>query len=342
MNMMVDNFPLATMSTDPNMFVIKYDSGGNALWAKRGGSPLPTDGMGVSTDTMNNVFVSGIFFDDIYFIGFNGLSFPSYSRYVVKYSAAGNPQSWKLVSGPSPPSPYYALVEADPAGTVSVYFDGNIVRYNDTLKYLGIGSSGLDVRFTNLYSDGSGNRFVIGYFDNSSIQLGSFTLVNAGGGPNLFAAQYKSNGIVPWAKSFGYSEGHSIMTNAAGDIFMAGHFRSPSFPLGSDTLVSAFGSNIFIAKMANPLGIEETVHQPRSFSLYPNPVSGFTTIETGAPFTDATLTITNALGQVVRQAHHLSGTSVRVSRNNIPPGIYMVQLTEGSTRLGMAKMLVQD
>ncbi|GAA4363772.1 hypothetical protein GCM10023185_32770 [Hymenobacter saemangeumensis] len=65
-------------------------------------------------------------------------------------------------------------------------------------------------------------------------------------------------------------------------------------------------------------------------TLLPNPVSETATLRlSGRPaLTDATLTITDALGRVVRKQQHLRGLELQISRNGLAPGIYQYQVSE--------------
>ena len=51
-----------------NVFLAKYDSSGNVLWAKRGGGSTGRDvGYGVATDALGNAYITGDFFSDTCF-----------------------------------------------------------------------------------------------------------------------------------------------------------------------------------------------------------------------------------------------------------------------------------
>jgi gliding motility-associated-like protein len=58
---------LGTPSYD--LFVSKYDTNGNALWALNGAAPYEDRGMALVTDSQNNIYVSGQFSDTLQFAG---------------------------------------------------------------------------------------------------------------------------------------------------------------------------------------------------------------------------------------------------------------------------------
>src|ERR1022692_4879088 len=100
--------------------------------------------------------------------------------------------------------------------------------------------------------DGSGNSYVTGYFNSSSITFDTITLTGAGGN-DMFIAKYDSSGNVMWAKSAGGSNndiGNGIAVNSSGISYITGNFTSSSITFGSTTLTNASNdtSDIFIAK----------------------------------------------------------------------------------------------
>lgn len=75
--------------------------------------------------------------------------------------------------------------------------------------------------------------------------------------------------------------------------------------------------------------------------IYPNPFSSETTLHTDKPFTNATLTIEDCFGQVVKELKNISGQTVTLSRDNFPGGLYLIRLTEG-TKTYTDKFIITD
>ena len=200
-----------------DMFMVKYDSTGNVLWAKSAGGTSSDEGRSCSADAAGNIYVTGYFESSSITFGTTTLTnvgpVGTYDMFMVKYDSIGNVLWAKSAAGTS---------------------------YNE-----GYGCS----------ADANGNIFVTGYFRSSSITFGTTTLTNVGAGiDDIFIVKYDPTGNVLWAKSAGGTSsdyGYGCSADANGDIFVTGSFYSPSITFGTDTLTNAspFGTNdMFIVK----------------------------------------------------------------------------------------------
>jgi hypothetical protein len=88
------------------------------------------------------------------------------------------------------------------------------------------------------------------------------------------------------------------------------------------------------------LGLEES-NDP-ALTVFPNPFSSSTTIQTKGNLNDATLIVSNAYGQAVKCFEHLSGQSVSISRNDIPSGLYFFRLTEEDKITSAEKVIITE
>ncbi|MES2566837.1 MAG: SBBP repeat-containing protein [Bacteroidota bacterium] len=118
------------------------------------------------------------------------------------------------------------------------------------------GGLGYD-KSTSIAVDTSGNVYVTGYFNSSTITFDTITLTTTAG-YDMFIAKYNSNGNILWAKNIGGASAdysNSISVDSIGNSFITGYFRSASIQFGSTTLFNTAtgGSNYFVAKY-NSLG----------------------------------------------------------------------------------------
>ncbi len=89
------------------------------------------------------------------------------------------------------------------------------------------------------------------------------------------------------------------------------------------------------------LGIDEAnaLGEPE---VYPNPFTNETTITVDKELKNATLIVYNAIGQQVKQVINISGTTMRLQRDDLPAGIYFVSLLENNAVLTTGKLLITD
>ncbi|MFL5763539.1 MAG: gliding motility-associated C-terminal domain-containing protein [Bacteroidia bacterium] len=97
-----------------------------------------------------------------------------------------------------------------------------------------------------------GNVYMTGFFSNTTMGFGSFSLSNAYPGQgDVYIAKYDLNGNFLWARSAGGPAeeiGEGLGTDAAGNVYLTGYFHSPSITFGSYTLSNAGSDNIYLVK----------------------------------------------------------------------------------------------
>jgi len=199
-----------------DIYVAKYDSDGNYVWAFNIGGPNGESGVDIGIDPNGDVIVSGYFNNPIDFD-------PSGATYV---RSASNTD-----------------------GFVAKYdSDGNFVWAND------IGGSQYDY-CNNLDIDENGNIYVIGYMAGTSNfnPNGSYNI--AGKGSNdIFFSKYDNNGNFLLAEVIGSSSSESgvdIKANSSGQIYISGHFTADldfDPDAGVTTATNLGGNDAYVAK----------------------------------------------------------------------------------------------
>ena len=149
-----------------------------------------------------------------------------------------------------------------------------------------------------------------------------------------------------WAKRVGgvnSDVAESISTDGTGNVYVAGVFQSNNINFGSTTLLnSSIDDDIFLAKLSKePNEIEHLVGQ-NYFSVFPNPFSLQTTIQTDVYLNNANLTVYNTYGQQVKQLKNITGENITLQRGTLTSGIYFVQLTQGNSILVTEKLFVTE
>ncbi|ESU29081.1 hypothetical protein FLJC2902T_11180 [Flavobacterium limnosediminis JC2902] len=205
-----------------DLFIAKYDSNGNYLWAKTIGKTsnyIDSNTIkSIATDSNGNLYISGHFY--------NSLDFD-----------------------PSAASAVLTAVQFQ-----DIFF----AKYNTSGNYIwakAIGGNWYD-KSNALHATSSGNIFIAGSFSDTVDFDPSPAVTNlmAGGQNAMYFAAYDTNGNFIWVKGFtglDYGEFESIAVNQSGQLYLSGKFvGSVDFdPSENVAIQTSIGSiNSFIAK----------------------------------------------------------------------------------------------
>jgi Secretion system C-terminal sorting domain len=272
------SYTLTNASGYDHVFVAKYDSGGNVLWAESAGGTGSDGASCVKTDTLGNVYITGSFNSPVMVFGSDTLTTISTTGgnvFLVKYAANGNVLWAKSAGGIT------LITDAVGTGLVldvygNVYLAGEynspyIIFGSDTLintnringdiflvKYdsngnviwakngFGIGEAG-PAGFT---IDGTGNLYLSGVVGDTTI-FGSDTLRTSNSGGSMLLAKYDLNGNLLWATNsggVGDAQASEVVTDVSGDVYVTGSFGIPFITFGADTLLCNHDWDAFIVK----------------------------------------------------------------------------------------------
>ncbi|HTL80269.1 MAG TPA: T9SS type A sorting domain-containing protein, partial [Bacteroidia bacterium] len=92
-----------------------------------------------------------------------------------------------------------------------------------------------------------------------------------------------------------------------------------------------------ITLLSNPAGITGHADQI-AIEIYPNPFSQTTTLHSETEWRNATITITNTLGETVNVLENVNGNDVKIERNDLAAGIYFITVTQDETLIAKLKM----
>ncbi|MCW3105228.1 MAG: hypothetical protein JWO09_3668 [Bacteroidetes bacterium] len=268
-----DSITLTNSSGWNDIFLAKYDSNGNVLWAKSAGGSGEDVSRSVSTDPLGNVYITGAFVGSTSTFGSTTLSNSNAGYgdiFIAKYDPNGN-VLWATGAGGTGDEESHS-VSTDVSGNVYVagYFASSALTFgSSTLTSVG----GKDVFLTKydpngnvlwaksaggtnedraygMSTDTSGNVYVTGNFFSASLSWGTMTLTNTGN-HDIFTAKYDTNGNVLWAKSASGSDSdyaYSVSNDATGNAYVAGSFYSPTLTFDSTTINNVGYQDIFITK----------------------------------------------------------------------------------------------
>ncbi len=259
-----------------DLFLVKYNSNGNIIWAKRAGGKSGDVVTSVAVDVSGNAYITGHFdLDTLVFDTINLINAGNSDIFIAKYDPAGNVIWAKSIGGTN--YEYANSIATDVSGNIfitgsfgssTILFDtitlnnpnlysyflakydaGGHAQWAKTAKgtYWDVGTS--------VAIDTAGNPCVTGHFLSNSIIFGNDTLTNATFSIDIFLAKYGANGNLLWAKSAGEINSDfptSVAIDASGNNYITGYFgdSGEGFHKTSffDSLANAGYYDIFLAK----------------------------------------------------------------------------------------------
>jgi hypothetical protein len=310
-----------TTAGSGDCLLVKYDSAGNVLWARRVGGLGEDSGWCITVDAQGSVLLGGTFTGPAAFggIALNGSG--SREFFIAKSDSQGNFLWARRIVGVGPGRLYDDFVtrlgiaadsqgNACLAGAFEQAAPGGFVSKYDATGSI-VWSRSLPGAASSVAADALGNVYFGGRF------TGSFSLdgqsVTSAGGLDVFVFKLNSSGTAIWAKQAGFVFDdicNGVAVDPAGNVVLAGTFRDTT---RFDTnIISGNGDDVFIAKLGNEtVPLQPVIQaQPQSQSVSPGGTATFGVVATGAPLlqfqwrfngtnivwgTNALLTITNTL-----------------------------------------------
>lgn len=267
-----------------DIFVQKMDASGNFLWARSFGGVFYDFVKSIDIDASGNIYTVGYFEGTVDFDPGTGTakltSAGEHDAFVQKMDDSGNFLWVKSFGGTS--SDLVSSISIDPSG--NLYITGSFSETVDfdpgtgTAKLTSVGSGDIFVQKmdasgnflwakgfggnfgdagNSIHADALGNVYTTGHFsDIADFDPGAGTTkLTSVQSDDIFVQKMDASGNFLWAKSFGGTlgdEGNSILTDASGNVYIAGHFQDTvdfNPGPGINKILSAGGFDIFVQKM---------------------------------------------------------------------------------------------
>ncbi len=342
-----------------DLFLTKYDTSGNVLWATSAGGTGGETAHSVVVDDSGNPYLTGRFTSPTLKFGSDTLTNAgSADLFLAKYDANGN-VLWATSAG-GIDSDYALSIAVDGSG--NSYLAGCFYSYTITFGTNTLTNTGKTDLFLAKYDangnviwvistvgtgseaaysvavDPSGNSYLAGIFSSSTLTFGSYILTNTGDF-DVFIAKYNTSGNVLWASSVAgalHDYATSVALDDLGNSYLTGYFFSPTLTFGSFILTNAGSFDVFIAKLETTITGINDVNSSLNVTVFPNPAFTTITIETPAP---SQLSILNLNGQeLLKQTITEPKTVIDIS--SLPNGVYFVRVT-GEKSVGVGKFVKQ-
>ncbi|MCF6133433.1 T9SS type A sorting domain-containing protein [Flavobacterium wongokense] len=83
-------------------------------------------------------------------------------------------------------------------------------------------------------------------------------------------------------------------------------------------------------------------NQTVTISVAPNPFSSQTTFQSDVSFENASLSVYNSIGQLVKAINNINGQQITFSRDNLPNGLYFAHLMQDNKSIGSQKLVITE
>lgn len=331
-----------------DLFAVKYDADGTALWARSGKSAGTEISRSVSVDGEGNCFVTGEFNDDSLTFGTILLrNIGSQDIFVAKYSPDGN-VLWAKNEGSASDAHAYSVTtdifenaivagtfrSSMIVGTTTLTSAGNVdialVKYlpDGTVSWAESFGGVLEDQGSGVATDNLGYIYLSGFYKSDSMTMGTYTLNNNSnsGFSDIYASVLNLSGNVLWAKSVGGMTNdypNDIQSDLLRNIYIAGCLGSASMVVGNDTLLNEGTTDMMLLKSLNspPEGIIDN-KSAAGFSLFPVPAGSNITVVL-SEISD--VEIHTLQGQLCLSRKSVNG-HVNLSVANLQEGFYILSV----------------
>ncbi len=260
-----------------DIFIAKYNTLGDAIWAKGFGNAGADIAHGITTDSYGNIYITGYFTSATITFGTFTLNNQGENDFfLVKLDSAGTVQWAKSAGGQW--NEYGYCITADHVGNIYVsgYYESPIITLGTATftnwyscgQYISWFVAKFDGSGNNLWStcpnscgtiygmhcDDANNLFLAGTYQSDSTDFGNNIYLLNNGGADAFIAKYSSTGTIQWAKQIAgtdYDWGQCVTTDPAGNAYISGDFLSPTLSVGNTTLTNHGNYDIYLAKYTN-------------------------------------------------------------------------------------------
>lgn len=332
-----------------DVFIARYDTAGNCVWVQTLGGTGLDKSLGIAVDSSGSSYITGFFYynaslsNSSIVLNCDGLSS---DIFVAKYDLAGNNEWAKRIGGPYNDAAFAIAVDREESFYITGYFlevadfgdftldargynDVFIAKYDSLLECRWAISQGgvhLDIGL-DIGLDNAGNVYVSGTFDSIGF-FGNETLTSVDY-YDMFIAKYNDKGIMQWVRQAGGNMGDFALSLCVQEfdlLYVTGYYKNIA-TFGNIESQWGSESEIFVTKIAYPVGIENNPASAAFATLYPNPGNGIFTVQMPhAVSGDILLSVIDMHGKEIFSQKTAAAPLLHIDLQAPAPGIYFITL----------------
>ena len=351
-----------------DIYLIKLSSDGNIIWTKTYGTTGSEYGKGVQTTSDGGFIITGWGIGGAYLIKTNSFGDTLWTR---TYGGDIGDIGWSILQ--TSDAGYVIGGTASFAGNSDLLlFKTDSSGFPQWSKSYG-NTDGSDEGYQIAPTSDGGyiltGRFVYNFRDVALIKTNAvgdtlWTRIFGGQGGDLGISvqQTSDNGYIITGESnvlggLGLTDIYLIKTDNMGNSGchqLTPHIivNNPSITVTNIPIKVSSGGTVYTPPVFSSKGCDmatfcstaevNEISNSNSIVIFPNPFSSQTILHSDKAFKNATLTLYNPFGQVVKQLNSLSGQEVILQRGNLPSGLYFIRLVEDNVVLATDKLVITD
>jgi len=280
-----------TPIANADIFIAKYDTNGNFVWARQQGGLLAEGVSAIAIDAADNVYATGYFAGVVDFDPGSG---------TMSLASAGNDDTF--------------ICKLDANGDLiwAKALGGTLQDYGRDLKI-----------------DATQNLYVAGYFQQTTdFDLGAgIHELTAVGLKDGFVLKLNSDADLIWVSTFGGLGNDSVSgfdIDAMGNLYGCGYFSQTVDFDPEATVVNLLATGIndgFVMKL-NPNALSTQQSQAvKTLTLYPNPATDYFQIGTATDSEITKIIVTDFNGKILKTFQNQS----KYELSDLPAGVYLVK-----------------
>jgi len=348
-----DTHTINNFANGTNIFIVKYNPSGNAIWARSAGGNGSIRSYDIICNSSANLYVTGDFYTSfVCYFGSDSVfdTGGGWDFFLAKYDSAGNILWTRNGIGGNDNCQSVAsdaqgnsFVAGSFSGSLIIGFDtlidssigyGNpfIVKYDSTGNILWA-RNGVGYAYGNnwVITDADGNVYLTGGMEDTIITFDTITLIAQYNSYNaMFIVKYNSSGhaVYGFTLASGGDDYNNIANGPSGSIYIGGDFQYISpFIFSADSLFLTGGETPFVAKFNSLTEGTQEIRPQQTISLYPNPNNGtFTLSYSQLSIPNSQFEIIDVLGRTVYTHYIYIEGKETIDVSGLSNGVYFYQL----------------